>query len=184
MLTHPSFKSRTILRSSACWVGALILLLAACSPNPDEGQTTPVGDAGADVPVYDGGDSGPQPGEPWIDLITPNRGPLEGGVEVEIRGQEFKPGMRVWFGESEAKVEYLAGTSRIFVTAPAVAVPGAADVRIQNTDGKGVLRPRGFAYLAHVRATGFEPKRGPDIGGTVVTVRGEGFLPGDRLLVG
>ncbi len=166
-------------------LAALALLLASCSPAPDGPSTTETDAGQPDIPIQiDGSDSGPQPGDPWIDLVAPDRGPLEGGVEVEIRGQEFDPGVRVWFGETEAKVDYMAGTTRIFVTAPSALIPGAADVRIRNKDGSQAMRKRGFAYLAHVTADAFEPARGPHLGGTVMTVRGEGFLPGDRVLVG
>lgn len=180
-----SMPPRHLILSRALATGLVAASLAACSsPDPDEGNVATDGGATDQWIGLDGTDSGPQPGEPWIQTITPERGPLEGGIEVEVRGQEYDKTSRVWFGDQEAEVQYRAGDTRLFVRAPPAVIPGLVDVRVANADGGQIVRQRGFAYLGVVHAVDFEPQRGPAHGGTVITVRGTGFLPGDRVLVG
>lgn len=115
--------------------------------------------------------------------VQPNRGPLTGGDEIDVEGEGFGPNSKVFFGKNEAEVTWRAGGSRLFAIAPPALVPGPVDVRVVDGARQGAL-PVGFAYLAEVRVEAIEPSQGPDTGGTPILVRGKGFHPGDRVLIG
>lgn len=180
-IAHPS--TPIAARTPRVWP-LLLALLLACSPESgvDDPQDAagPKGDANSDAVDP----NNPHPGDLYIVKITPRRGALEGGEEVEIQGKGFDTATRVYFGEEEAEVTYRAGTTRLYVVAPSAAVPGPVDVRVRTAKSEETISPRAFTYLGHVVADSFEPRLGPAIGGTVITVKGQGFVAGDRVLVG
>ncbi|MCB9738334.1 MAG: IPT/TIG domain-containing protein [Deltaproteobacteria bacterium] len=159
--------------------GLLALLLAilpACSSPDDVGNGSDASGGGGDS---GGGTlSGLQ-----IVAIDPPRGPLAGGDEIDIEGVGIGPATKVYFGGVEAEVSWRAGTTHIFAIAPPAQVPGAVEVSLVDVDGIA-RKPAGYAYLGEVRIEDVEPQLGPSLGGTPIQVRGAGFHPGDRLLIG
>ncbi len=116
---------------------------------------TPVGEAGpVDIEV-----SSPQGmftlpdafvyvGPPGINSIDPAQGPLEGGTDVTIRGENFEELMdspiQVRIGENPLANLVLVDQTTVMGTTPP-GVTGAADVVILTPFGEAIL-PGGFTY--------------------------------------
>ena len=161
---------------------ALALALFACSTPQYPLQHAGSADAGAADGSGDGGSTAKK--SLALKMITPSRSPLAGGIDLDLAGDGFAASTKVWIGATEATVQYVAGTTHLFVTAPPATVPGQVDVRVQNGTGAPVVLAKGLTYLGKVTVDSFDPLQGPEVGGTEITVRGSGFLPGDRVLVG
>ena len=118
-----------------------------------------------------------------IEHVEPGEGDSTGGGRVRIVGELFEPGAIARFGEDDAAdVLWLAG-DLLDVEVPPGA-PGLVDVTVLNPDGASTTLKGGFRYLASTRIASVDPPSGPGVGGTPITVTGEGFLPGSKLLVG
>jgi hypothetical protein len=113
--------------------------------------------------------------------VVPGRGPTAGGTTVTIRGSAFEPGARVTIDGAEALFCERLSASEIVCVTPA-GDPGPADVVVTNPDGYSGTLPAGFVYVPPPEIFSIDPPRGPDTGGTSVTVRGRGFTEGAILL--
>jgi hypothetical protein len=144
--------------------------------------TTPAHTAGtAAVVVVDGaGNSDPLPfaftSAPSVaDALDPVEGTEAGGTVVTIAGSGFFGATGVTFdGDAGTDFEILSDT-QIVVTTPAHAV-GLVDVVVLDADG-GNSGPLVFEYIeVGSVADAIDPASGPEVGGTVVTITGSGFL--------
>jgi hypothetical protein len=110
--------------------------------------------------------------DPTVTEVKPNSGPAGGGTEVTITGTGFSESSTVAFGAANATVKSVAETSIV-----AIAPPGAGKVHVTVTT-EGVTSATSeadeFAYAPVV--TRIEPKKGPETGGTEVTITGTGFV--------
>jgi len=114
--------------------------------------------------------------------VSPAAGDPGGGTPVEIKGEHFLPGSRVFFGGVEAADAVVVPPSLMMAVTPPGA-RGMADVEVLGTDGKqGILRD-GFRYTT-VQVTGITPESGPVAGGTTVRIDGVGFQPGVEVQIG
>lgn len=109
---------------------------------------------------------------PRIDAITPDRGPLRGGVRITLRGDFFQSGARVLIGATPCQNVVVVNAQTIQCTVPA-GQPGRVPVTVENPDGQRGSRD-GFTYVPVT----LEPSWGLVDGFTSVTLRGEGFAPG------
>lgn len=124
---------------------------------------------------------GPVPSSPLIDALSPTWGPESGGTRVEIRGVDFRPGVRVRFGADAARhVEYVRRD--LIAATTARAVPGVVDVEIENPDGANAVLREAFTFVASPHLVRVTPDRGPEAGGTEVTLQGDTFVDGVRVL--
>src|SRR4051812_29585270 len=117
------------MKSSLSWIMAsvmppLLALGVGCAgsgtdmPPPAADMATPQGDA------------------PMIAFISPQTGPLAGGIDVLISGSQFdvnQSAVRVTIGGQTAVIKSVTST-QIVVTLPAGAV-GSVDVVVQNGNG-------------------------------------------------
>lgn len=167
---------------------AIALLLAVCTfacSTPPEGNTADAGaDAGGFVDASPDGNTPLLPGKLGLISVTPNRGPLEGGDAVDLLGQEFTVDTRVFFGTEEATIDWRAGSTHLYVISPPQKVPGQYDVRVVGKNGETAQLAGAFTYLGQVDVHDVAPALGPHTGGTVIEIRGDGFSPGDKVLVG
>lgn len=101
---------------------------------------------------------------------------------LEVHGDGFvnRTGLlRCRFGERNVVGAYFASPHVLRCSAPAQSVAGAVHVTVSVDGGasygltKSTLRQ--FRYVAPSFVTGLSPRSGPDTGGTVVTVLGQGF---------
>jgi len=128
-----------------------------------------------------------------IDSITPESGEVGGGTEVTIRGTGFDNGVGVLFGPHAAASIEFVNEGLMRVTTPAqdagevpltlvspygdVVQTGASFTYVEPTSGKEEPPPSMAPTLASVT-----PRNGPTSGGTIVTIKGTGFVPGMAVL--
>ncbi len=165
---------------------AVLGALAACSPGThvDMQNATDAdsGDPGLDVLPA-------QIGALKLLSVTPDRGPLVGGGQMDVKGVGFADDARVFLGDKECTIAWRGGKTHLYAVVPAVDAPATVDVKVQSgLDLAGKPRfvgiTHGYAYVGETHAASFEPALGPVEGGTQITVHGSGFRPGDKVLVG
>jgi hypothetical protein len=117
-------------------------------------------------------------GLPAVTAVTPNTGPLAGGITVVVTGSGFVSGSTaVAFGADPATV-LSCGASSCQVEAPPEAT-GPVDVSVMSPLGTSVDSSADtFTYLPVPAISGVTPSSGPVTGGTVVSLSGSGFTPG------
>lgn len=118
-----------------------------------------------------------------VQRVHPARGPLTGGTRVEITGTGFAAGSRAVFGASDASDVVIQNERSILATTPANQA-GFASVSVVRPDGSFTRMEQAFFFEADVAVTGVDPDIGPTTGGTPITVRGVGFAPDTRIVVG
>lgn len=183
----PRHSTTTLARRTAtsrlAWACAVVwLACGACSP-----ERTDPNAHGADAQAGDGAgaDASAKPTKALLlAAVTPARGPIAGGGQLDVEGTGFAADAQVWIGNEPAEVAFRAGSTHIFVVAPASALAGAVDVQVRNSKTSTVTRAKGYTYLGEVTIDAVAPLQGPTAGGTQITVHGAGFLAGDRILVG
>ena len=111
-----------------------------------------------------------------IDIYTidPAEGDISGGTPFVIAGEGFDPRSRVLFGGLPASELEITPTT-IAGRTP-VGVPGPTDVVVSAPGGVTGTLPRGFLYTVDMQVLGFSPASGSIAGGTVVVIRGAGFV--------
>ncbi|AVT35937.1 IPT/TIG domain-containing protein [Plantactinospora sp. BB1] len=115
---------------------------------------------------------------PTITSVSPPTGPSTGGTRVTVTGTGLGGATGVNFGGNPGTdlVVDPSGTS-LTVTAPP-GTPGTVDVTVL-LPGEDAVAEDGFTYQAVVPVIEtVDPGQGPATGGTVVTVGGSGFVPG------
>ena len=169
--------------------GVLLLLtaawLGACSPGPQTGTADDATSGETDDP----GSIPSQVDKLKLVSVTPTRGPLEGGGQIDLKGQDFADDARVFLGDKECEIAWRGGGTHLYAIVPAVDAPAAVDVKVvSGVDALGKPRTvgltRGYSYVGETHVFDFAPQQGPLLGGTELTIHGSGFRPGDRVLVG
>jgi IPT/TIG domain len=116
------------------------------------------------------------PTVPTVTGVTPADGPAAGGTAVVITGSGFTGASSVSFG-STSTVPTVDSDTQISVSSPPGT--GVVSVTVVAPGGTSAVTPASqFTYTAPPAAptvTGINPARGPDTGGTAVTISGTGF---------
>ncbi|REK67823.1 MAG: VWA domain-containing protein [Brevibacillus sp.] len=125
---------------------------------------------------------------PEITNITPNSGLITGGDTVNIDGNNFSNGAKVYFGNTEAQVTFYSGV-RLKVKSPAASQPGPVDVKVVNTDGQEVTLSNGFTYndlppKPPLQITAVTPNSGLVDGGEVIVIDGVNLVQGIKVFFG
>ncbi|WP_025436248.1 IPT/TIG domain-containing protein [Peptoclostridium acidaminophilum] len=131
-----------------------------------------------------GGDSVPR-----LDAITPNIGSSSGGDWVTITGDDFRDGLIVMFGGTQAAEVTRVDYKTIKVKTPAH-VPGKADVKVENSDGEIAVLRNGFTFVSGPAIDcvlkSSDMKTSMDslsaYGGESIAVKGKGFMQGARVV--
>ncbi len=118
-----------------------------------------------------------------VAAVKPARGPVTGGTRVEVLGYGFAAGDRVVFGASEA-IDVVAENEKSMLATTPANQAGFASVSVIRPNGTFTRLERGFFYEADVAVEAVSPDIGPAAGGTPITVRGHGFAPDTRIVVG
>lgn len=116
--------------------------------------------------------------KPVVTGLSPNHGPRAGGTSVTISGTGFAAVSAVSFGPTAATSFVVVSDSEIDATAPAGPLTsGTVDVHVTAPSGTSDTTPAGtFTYDAPIpTVTDLSPSKGPEAGGTTVTVVGAGF---------
>lgn len=185
-----TFDAKLRLRHISWVVWLLTCLSMACTIEvlmPGEGvERAPIPDAGGSGPggVDEPVDQDPNAGNNFVFRITtisPAFGPAEGGTRVTIVGELFTEPVQVFVGGVAATDVVFKGETTISADVPAQN-PGPADVVVVRGDGKQTTLKGGFLYLADIRISGVQPPVGEWLGGTPITVTGQGFS-GDTVVL-
>jgi N-acetylneuraminic acid mutarotase len=121
---------------------------------------------------------------PTISSVKPNAGPLEGGTPITITGTGFLPnyGAYILIGGAGAVLSSVGPSTKITAKTPP-STPGVKDVVVRNPDGQEATLRGGFTYNPAPVVAKVIPDNGRLAGGTMITIRGNGFLPGARVLI-
>lgn len=117
---------------------------------------------------------------PTITAVAPSQGSAAGGTVVTITGTDFQPGLSVYIANVPAPSVTWVSTTQLTLTTPRAisTIGGAANVVVVNSDGGATSQIGGFFYTAFERAlavTSVSGDRGPNSGGMLVTIFGDGF---------
>ncbi|MCE9574408.1 MAG: IPT/TIG domain-containing protein [Deltaproteobacteria bacterium] len=138
--------------------------------------------AGALVGACGSVSTGDKPGAPTITTITPDHGPVGGGVQITIAGTGFQaeggePLVLVG-GHLSTTVTATSDTELTF-TLPAGDADGVkVDVEVASQGGFATLAD-GFRYHARPIVLAISPTIGRSAGGTAITLTGRGFQADD-----
>jgi hypothetical protein len=126
-----------------------------------------------------------EPPAPTATGLDPNQGPTAGNTTVTVTGTGFVEGQTsITIGGIAVPAADVTVTSPTTLTFVTPAHP-AGDVTVTVTTPTGTSGPLGFTYLPPApapTATGLDPNQGPTAGGTVLTVRGSDFVPGQTFV--
>ncbi|MDR0268707.1 IPT/TIG domain-containing protein [Paenibacillus sp.] len=112
---------------------------------------------------------------PVITSVVKDNGLIQGGEQVVINGQNFKPDPKVTFeGVAAQSVQYVS-PEQLIVKTPAGA-QGTVTVTVTNVDGQSATA--NYKYIANPTITSITPSFGPVAGGTKVVINGDYYLPG------
>jgi len=154
------------------------------APDLQGDDALPSFDSLGDLPVaVDVVDEAAGPAEIDLFEVQPELGATTGGDLVTLRGQGFQEGLTVWFGHSAAPDAFVVSAEYVNVHTPPGA-SGVVDVLVVNPDGGKASLPAGFTYRATLRLDTLSPAEGLFVGGTPVTLQGEGFEPPVEVYVG
>lgn len=118
---------------------------------------------------------------PIITELTLNNGHVNGGEDVVINGQYFRPSPSITFGTiSASNIRYIS-SNQVVVTAPA-SVQGSVYVSLQNDDKQSAKAE--YRYWAIPEITNIAPSSGPLAGGTSVRIDGKYFMRGLKVKFG
>jgi len=115
--------------------------------------------------------------------VNPTSGSTLGGEVVEITGTGFQPGLQVTFSGVKATSVVVQDSKTITCKTPAGA-PGPAAVNVSNPDLSNHTLGGGFLYIKPPKIVNVFPTLGPETGGTVVTIQGDGFVAGSVVSFG
>ena len=116
--------------------------------------------------------------------LLPDAGPVLGGTSVVLVGERFSSRaaallyLSCRFDLMVSNATWL-NTTALACVAPAFAgeLPGSVAVRMSNNLFDFTEDSVAFTYLPEVQVTSVMPPNGPLLGGSLVTVRGNNFLP-------
>jgi len=112
---------------------------------------------------------------PVITSVEKDKGQIQGGEQVVIKGENFKPNSVVTFGNTKLTSVNYVSSNELIVTAPA-GVQGTVQIKVTNDDGQ--FATADYLYYALPEFSGINPKEGPLAGGNDVVITGKYFMNG------
>ncbi len=125
--------------------------------------------------------------------ITPTSGPATGGTRITILGKGFLPDDRVVLAQGDptgsgaiaADGVTVDSSTQITATTGGPAKPGRWAVWVIDPGGNVGPSPNKFTYTYPTpKVASVSPTSGPAAGGTRITIQGQGFLAGDKVVIG
>jgi alpha-tubulin suppressor-like RCC1 family protein len=111
---------------------------------------------------------------PSVTSVAPSEGPEAGGISVTIAGTNLATVTAVKFGSFNA--EHFTINSNTSITVLSPKGRGVVNVTVTNPSGTSPIAPASrFAYGLSPTVIEVQPHRGPDVGGTSVTITGTNF---------
>lgn len=117
---------------------------------------------------------------------TPSSGPVQGGTDVLLDGVNLPSDAMVSVGAREAMPISVSSETRLRLTSPPGASGPASDIHVRAASDpeNEALLPTAFQYEAPLMLGQAEPAQGAIAGGTLVTLRGDGFGEGTTITFG
>jgi hypothetical protein len=186
--TSVVIKGTGFLKGSTVTVGAAATSVVVVSETEVTAKTA-AGSAGKDeVVVTDvGGASTAGPKftyvtPPKVSSVEPATGSTLGGTAVVIKGTGFLAGSTVTIGSKATVTEIVSETEITAKTAATAA--GKDEVVVGYASGVVSTGGPSFSYVAPPKVTSVTPAEGSTAGGTVVKIKGTGFLKGSTVAIG
>ncbi len=121
-------------------------------------------------------------GPPVVTSIAPSAGPTSGATAVTIKGANFVSGATVTIGGAASAVDVRSETE---ITAVTPAEPAGRDeVIVSDEAGSSSAGPTYRFVPGPPTVSSVAPSEGSTLGGTPVTIKGTGFLPGATVTIG
>ena len=114
---------------------------------------------------------------PQITGILPPQGSTLGGDTIAITGTGFQPNAQILIGGKLATDVVVHDSGNISATTPS-GTAGPASVTVKNPDLSSHTVGGGFLYIKPPKIVNLFPSLGPETGGTIVTIQGDGFVTG------
>ncbi len=117
---------------------------------------------------------------PVVKKLSAKKGPAAGGTLLTITGSRFTGATGVLFGQTPAGEFEVQSDESISVRSPA-GTSGTAEVTVTNPFGSSApVNGDRFKYEKPTISS-LAPSAGPKAGGTLVTIQGSGFAPGEAV---
>jgi hypothetical protein len=119
---------------------------------------------------------------PTVTSVTPAEGTSLGKTAVKIKGTGYVEGATVTIGSKATEVKVVSETEITAKTPSHV----AGEYEVVITEASGVVSSGGpkFTYIAPPTITSITPSEGSKEGGTVVKIKGTGFVEGATVTIG
>lgn len=200
---RPSNESRVSLAMAVAMAVTLTATGCGCGPSPGgaDGDGFDAGniDAGYDAGVLrldagiDGGVDAGTPPVLHLTRVLPPRGSAAGGSVATLEGSGFLRGLgtsgsqaksltSISFSSNPVLSFQIIDDATVELTVPP-GLAGAVSVSMKNPNGAATCS-RCFTYYDELAVTSLAPKVGPLLGGTEVTVMGQGFTTATMVLFG
>lgn len=126
----------------------------------------------------------PLPG-PRLDSVSPKVGPIAGGTLVKLTGSNFNSETKVYLADLEIPAAFISSTE-MRITTPEWGRNETVDIKVVNPDEQESKLSGAYTFevpppLPDPVITGLTPNRGPQEGGTVVSVKGANFTASSTL---
>ena len=118
-----------------------------------------------------------------ITKVTPNGGPLSGGTEITIDGNNFVTGATITLGGVSCTSISFISSTQLTCSTPA-STSGAVDVIVTNPNTQTGTLNEGYTYRPAPTITNVTPTAGPSSGGSRLTITGTGFVTDATAMVG
>ena len=129
--------------------------------------------------------------QPIINTVSPDKGSINGGTYVTLKGKDFREKIKVYFDAYEAKVVSNTNDTIIVITPagdPDKDLDRLIDITVYNIDDGGSYTLKGtFTYIStesNPKITAITPDTGSTKGGQQVTITGDDFRQGARVFFG
>ena len=114
---------------------------------------------------------------PALSSLTPDAGPTGGGNTITINGTNFTSTATVKFSTTSASAVTFVSSTQLKAKVPAHAA-GAVNVRVTTAGGSSVITNADLYGYGAPTLTSLSPNAGSTAGGNMVTITGNGFVPG------
>jgi alpha-tubulin suppressor-like RCC1 family protein len=114
------------------------------------------------------------PAAPTITGVSPNKPLKKGTTKVTITGSEFEEATEVKFGAAKA-TGVKVGANGTVIEAEAPAGKGTVDVTVTTPAGTSATSEADRFYYSSPTVKRVSPRKGPELGGTSVTITGINF---------